>query len=248
MEVITKENQVKMKVLTEENEYKMKVFTEENQDEFVCADIEGSYPVCHPRDIFYGCTFEYFIQYITAKYLKNYKGDLTKVIVYFYISKIRNKIHIINPILLKISVNYKIPRGYVYKIQDDKEEDITNEETINVVDKEGNETQQNVNFFNAILVEDVKDVAASEATQLEDVKINVGGKLKAKGQKKKPSKKPVVSQSKENKYKEVLGKRMKIYKKPDSRKEFVRYKGELVALVEYKKSKKEMAKSKNAKK
>ena len=71
-----------------------------------------------------------------------------------------------------------------------------------------------------------------------------GGKLKAKGQKKKPSKKPVVSQSKENKYKEVLGKRMKIYKKPDSRKEFVRYKGELVALVEYKKSKKEMAKSK----
>lgn len=75
-----------------------------------------------------------------------------------------------------------------------------------------------------------------------------GGKLKAKGQKKKPSKKPVVSQSKENKYKEVLGKRMKIYKKPDSRKEFVRYKGELVALVEYKKSKKEMAKSKNAKK
>ena len=75
-----------------------------------------------------------------------------------------------------------------------------------------------------------------------------GGKLKAKGQKKKPSKKPVVYQSKENKYKEVLGKRMKIYKKPDSRKEFVRYKGELVALVEYKKSKKEMAKSKNAKK
>ena len=71
-----------------------------------------------------------------------------------------------------------------------------------------------------------------------------GGKVKAKGQKKKTSKKPVVSQSKENKYKEVLGKRMKIYKKPDSRKEFVRYKGELVALVEYKKSKKEMAKSK----
>ena len=60
-----------------------------------------------------------------------------------------------------------------------------------------------------------------------------GGKLK-KGQKKKTSKKPVVSQNKENKYKEVLGKRMKIYKKPDSRKEFVRYKGELVPLVEYK--------------
>ena len=75
-----------------------------------------------------------------------------------------------------------------------------------------------------------------------------GGKLN-KGQKKITSKKTVVSQNKENKYQEVLGKRMKIYKKPDSRKEFVRYKGELVPLVEYKKSMKEIvrAKNKNAK-
>ena len=68
-----------------------------------------------------------------------------------------------------------------------------------------------------------------------------GGKLK-KGQKKIKSKKPVVSQNKQSIYKEILGKQMKIYEKPDSRKEFVRYKGELVELVEYKKSMKEIAK------
>jgi hypothetical protein len=73
-----------------------------------------------------------------------------------------------------------------------------------------------------------------------------GGKLK-KGQKKKTLKKPVVSQNKENKYKEVLGKRMKIYKKPDSRIEYVKYKGELVPLVEYKKTMKEIVRAKNKK-
>ncbi len=92
---------------------------------------------------------------------------------------------------------------------------------------------KDVNFFNVILVEELEEQA--------------GGKLK-KGQKKIKSKKSVVSQNKENKYKDVLGKRMKIYEKPDSRKEFVRYKGELVALVEYKKSMKEIAKKQNAKK
>ena len=59
-------------------------------------------------------------------------------------------------------------------------------------------------------------------------KCNIGGKLKVKGQKKKTLTPPV------SQYKEVLGKRMKIYKKPDSRKEYVKYKGELVPLVEYK--------------
>ena len=81
------------------------------------------------------------------------------------------------------------------------------------------------------------------------VKINNkdGGKFKKKSQKKKTFKKPVVSQNKENKYKEVLGKRMKIYKKPDSRKEYVKYKGELVPLVEYKKTMKEIVRAKNKK-
>lgn len=134
------------------------------------------------------------------------------------------------------------------------------------------EISYNINYLQVIkfekIIQDITDnynrnfnidrINNIKKIDIESTKINMkkegqqeptqGGKLKAKGQKKKPSKKPVVYQSKENKYKEVLGKRMKIYKKPDSRKEFVRYKGELVALVEYKKSKKEMAKSKNAKK
>ena len=42
-------------------------------------------------------------------------------------------------------------------------------------------------------------------------------------------------------------KRMKIYKKPDSRKEYVKYKGELVPLVEYKKTMKEIVRAKNKK-
>ena len=72
----------------------------------------------------------------------------------------------------------------------------------------------------------------------------IGGfKLKTKNKINKVSKKSI----KENKYKEVLGKRMKIYKKPDSRKEFVRYKGELVPLVEYKKTMKEIVRAKNKK-
>ena len=85
------------------------------------------------------------------------------------------------------------------------------------------------------------DKVLSDLTEEVDQEEQGGGKLK-KGQKKIKSKKSVVSQNKENKYKDVLGKRMKIYEKPDSRKEFVRYKGELVELVEYKKSMKEIAK------
>jgi len=74
-------------------------------------------------------------------------------------------------------------------------------------------------------------------------KENGGFKLKTKNKINKVSKKSI----KENKYKEVLGKRMKIYKKPDSRKEFVRYKGGLVPLVEYKKTMKEIVRAKNKK-
>ncbi len=61
---------------------------------------------------------------------------------------------------------------------------------------------------------------------------NHGGKFK-KGKKKKTLTLP-ISRNKESQYKDVLGKRMKIYKKPDSRKEFVRYKGELQPISDYK--------------
>ena len=48
------------------------------------------------------------------------------------------------------------------------------------------------------------------------------------------SKKPVVSQKKKSIYKEIFGKQMKIYKMPDSRKEYVKYKGELLHISDYK--------------
>jgi cell division septation protein DedD len=47
----------------------------------------------------------------------------------------------------------------------------------------------------------------------------------------------------EPKYKDILGKKMKIYKKPDSRKEYVKYKKELISILDYKKLAKLKAKS-----
>ena len=61
-----------------------------------------------------------------------------------------------------------------------------------------------------------------------------GGKRKSKGKSKKVAKKPVVSQKKQSIYKEILGKQMKIYKMPDSRKEYVKYKGDLLHISDYK--------------
>jgi len=67
----------------------------------------------------------------------------------------------------------------------------------------------------------------------EEEKVN-GGKKISKGKSNKVSKKPVVSQKKQSVYKEIFGKQMKIYKMPDSRKEYVKYKGELHPISEYK--------------
>ena len=63
---------------------------------------------------------------------------------------------------------------------------------------------------------------------------SLGGKRKSKGKSNKVAKKPVVSQKKQSVYKEIFGKQMKIYKMPDSRKEYVKYKGELHPISEYK--------------
>ena len=71
-----------------------------------------------------------------------------------------------------------------------------------------------------------------------------GGKRKSKGNSKKVAKKPVVSQKKESIYKEILGKQMKIYKMPDSRKEYVKYKGELLHISDYKDLMKQKANAK----
>ena len=62
---------------------------------------------------------------------------------------------------------------------------------------------------------------------------NRGGK-KSKRNSKKVAKKPVASQKKQSIYKEIFGKQMKIYKMPDSRKEYVKYKGELLRISDYK--------------
>jgi hypothetical protein len=64
--------------------------------------------------------------------------------------------------------------------------------------------------------------------------IQAGGKRKSKANNKKVAKKPVVSQKKQSECKEILGKKMKIYKMPDSRKEYVKYKGELLHISDYK--------------
>ena len=61
---------------------------------------------------------------------------------------------------------------------------------------------------------------------------------------KKVSNKPDVSQKKHSIYKEILGKKMKIYKMPDSRKEYVKYKGELHHISDYKDLMKQKAKPK----
>lgn len=164
-------------------------------------------------------TFKYLIYYFENFFKDYYKNN---IVFEFRISCIFNNEPVIEPILLKI-VAYKnnIYNGKIYKIQDGIDIDITNETSILVTPlydiKE--KKLKNVNFFNIILVEEAEEQG--------------GGKLK-KGQKKIKSKKSVVSQNKENKYKDVLGKRMKIYEKPDSSKEYVKYKGKLHPISEYK--------------
>jgi hypothetical protein len=71
-----------------------------------------------------------------------------------------------------------------------------------------------------------------------------GGKRISKGKSKKVAKKPAVSQKKQSVYKEIFGKQMKIYKMPDSRKEYVKYKGELHPISEYKSLMKQKAMAK----
>ena len=66
------------------------------------------------------------------------------------------------------------------------------------------------------------------------LKTSLGGKRISKGKSNKVAKKPIVYQKKQSVYKEIFGKQMKIYKMPDSRKEYVKYKGELHPISEYK--------------
>jgi len=79
-----------------------------------------------------------------------------------------------------------------------------------------------------------REKVLSEAYDRYNPKPSSGGKRKSKGKSNKVAKKPAVSQKKQSVYKEIFGKQMKIYKMPDSRKEYVKYKGELHPISEYK--------------
>ena len=87
-------------------------------------------------------------------------------------------------------------------------------------------------LYDAVL-EDVKK-ERNEQNEQKSKKAANGGKRISKGKSNKVAKKPVVSQKKQSVYKEIFGKQMKIYKMPDSRKEYVKYKGELHPISEYK--------------
>lgn len=71
---------------------------------------------------------------------------------------------------------------------------------------------------------------------MSELKINGGYKKNSKNKinSKKVSNKPIVSQNKHSIYKEIFGKKMKIYKMPNSRMEYVKYKGELYHISDYK--------------
>jgi hypothetical protein len=97
-------------------------------------------------------------------------------------------------------------------------------------------TMANCKAFNVIFYENEEKQDTTEE--------QAGGKRKSKGKSKKVSKKPVVSQKKQSIYKEILGKQMKIYKMPDSRKEYVKYKGELHSISDYKNLMKQKANAK----
>jgi len=87
------------------------------------------------------------------------------------------------------------------------------------------------------------DVLAEVQNEQQSKKANCGKRI-SKGKSNKVAKKPVVSQKKQSVYKEIFGKQMKIYKMPDSRKEYVKYKGELHPISEYKSLMKQKAMAK----
>ena len=90
-----------------------------------------------------------------------------------------------------------------------------------------------IESINTEIRESIPNVTENLLKETKDLGLT-GGKRKSKGKSKKVAKKPVASQKKQSIYKEILGKQMKIYKMPDSRKEYVKYKGELLRISDYK--------------
>jgi hypothetical protein len=125
------------------------------------------------------------------------------------------------------SLKIKIKDNGTYEISDDNDFIV-------------NDAVDTGNFFSSKIEVEVfdefrfRDKVLSEAYDRYNPKPSSGGKRKSKGKSNKVAKKPAVSQKKQSVYKEIFGKKMKIYKMPDSRKEYVRYKGELHPISEYK--------------
>lgn len=80
------------------------------------------------------------------------------------------------------------------------------------------------------------DDQSDVAHQMSRLQLGAGYKKNSKNKinSKKVSNKPIVSQNKHSIYKEIFGKKMKIYKMPNSRMEYVKYKGELYHISDYK--------------
>jgi hypothetical protein len=95
-------------------------------------------------------------------------------------------------------------------------------------------SREGISLYDAINKTINETGEAGEAGAAAEAAAEGGGKRKSKGKSKKVANKPVVSQKKQSIYKEIFGKQMKIYKMPDSRKEYVKYKGELLHISDYK--------------
>ena len=123
----------------------------------------------------------------------------------------------------------KFNKQYMDSIIQLKEYIFKHEDEFNNFDKDTliNQLDEYINKMQ-IIEAAAKEAAAKEAAA------QGGGKRKSKGNSKKVAKKPVASQKKQSIYKEILGKQMKIYKMPDSRKEYVKYKGDLHLITDYK--------------
>ena len=128
--------------------------------------------------------------------------------------------------------NYDI--NYLYNFLDNNPPEYNNKalyQQKNIKSYVDNFTEEELKTFISNYNEEKK--TTMEAT-IEDNQVSSGGKRNSKDKSKKVSKKPVVSQKKQSIYKEILGKQMKIYKMPDSRKEYVKYKGDLHLITDYK--------------
>jgi hypothetical protein len=167
------------------------------------------------------------LEHLRAKLsLAKIKAELAKETVY-----VQEYIITLDKINLQAAKDNELGEEIITKRQNKLDKDLENKitfiEEVEVAAKEREEVAEEV----LVAAKEAKE--AAEALAAEET-VYGGGKRKSKGKSKKVAKKPVASQKKQSIYKEILGKQMKIYKMPDSRKEYVKYKGELLHISDYK--------------